>query len=324
MYSFSELQAIVEQEIQSRRFNDEPHGLYAPVNYVLSLGGKRLRPVLTLASCNLFSPDISKAIGAAIGIEIFHNFTLLHDDVLDNADKRRNRPAVHVKWDINTAILSGDAMSVLAYRYISQMPPDSLEKVLSLFSDTALQVCEGQQYDMDFEKRTEVSQEEYIEMIRLKTAVLIACSLGSGAIIGGASGNDSELIYQFGINLGLAFQLQDDYLDVYGESGIFGKKTGGDILSNKKTFLLISALETADEKQSEKLKYWLSVKKFDPAEKVKAVKDIFTELNIGRLTCGRIKYYSDKALHLLGQVDVPAEKKEVLHQITEKLRVRMY
>ncbi len=247
--------------------DDEPRTLYDPARYTLSLGGKRLRPLLTLMATDLFGKDVDEALDAATAVEIFHNFSLLHDDLMDKADMRRGYPTVHKKWDANSAILSGDAMVIEAYRYIAKVPVALLPEILDTFSTAAIQICQGQQHDMDFEKRTDVSEKEYLEMIRLKTAVLIGCALKLGAIIAGASSQDAQFMYEYGINLGLAFQLKDDLLDVYGDPRTFGKKIGGDILCNKKTFLLIKALKNSGKSQRESLEQWLSASDFDPEEK---------------------------------------------------------
>ena len=248
-----EFVALINKTIEEIRYPDQAQGLFAPISYILSLGGKRIRPLLALMANEMFGGDTSDVIMPAIGVEVFHNFTLLHDDLMDNADKRRGEETVHIKWNDNTAILSGDAMQIMAYQFIAQTKPEILQKVLNLFSHTALEICEGQQYDMEFEDRSNVSEEEYLEMIRLKTAVLLGCSLKIGAITGGANEDDANLLYEFGEKIGLAFQLKDDLLDVYADTNVFGKNIGGDILNNKKTFLLISALKLADEKLRQKM-----------------------------------------------------------------------
>lgn len=258
MKKFHDILRIVNTSLEELSWEREPQGLYAPIAYTLSLGGKRVRPALTLMACNLFSDDLTPAIQPALGIEIFHNFTLLHDDIMDKADIRRGKPTVHKYWNENTAILSGDIMQILAYVLISEAPAAHLKKVLDVFSRTAIEVCEGQQYDMDFENRETVDADAYLEMIRLKTAVLLGCSLYIGAIIGGANENDARNLYQFGVNIGIAFQLKDDLLDVYGNEENFGKKVGGDILCNKKTFLLIHAKKLAEGKIKLELNGWLN------------------------------------------------------------------
>ena len=229
MFAFNDILQKIEQEITRLQFTYPPKSLYDPIEYILSLGGKRIRPALVLMACNLYKENVDTAVNPALGLEVFHNFTLLHDDLMDDADKRRNKPTVHKVWNANTAILSGDAMLIAAYQLIGETESESLKEILDLFTRTALEICGGQQYDMEFESRTDVTEEEYIEMIRLKTAVLLACALKMGAIMGNAPKADAETLYQFGINIGLAFQLQDDLLDVYGDTATFGKNIGGDI-----------------------------------------------------------------------------------------------
>ena len=281
MLSFTQISAIIEAEIFCLDFNLSPTELFDPIRYTLSIGGKRIRPTLTLIACNIYNDNIQKAIKPALGMEVFHNFTLLHDDLMDQSDKRRHQPTVHKKWNINTAILSGDAMMIAAYQMIGETCETHLRAILKLFSQTALEICCGQQYDMAYEKRTIVSEDEYMEMIRLKTAVLIACCLKAGAILGGAPEKDADHLYQFGIYLGLAFQLQDDLLDVYGDAETFGKNIGGDILCNKKTFLLIHAIRLADRNQKKVMDYYNdSSNTFSPTEKIAAYTKIYNQLNI--------------------------------------------
>jgi geranylgeranyl diphosphate synthase type II len=320
MLSFQEILERVEQEIAYLRFNKPPkNSLYAPIVYVLSLGGKRVRPALTLAACNIYSDSIEASIAPALCLEIFHNFTLLHDDLIDNADMRRNQPTVHKLWNENTAILSGDAMLITAYKLMAESPPLHLKEMLDLFTNTALEICEGQQYDMEFEARTDVTEEEYLEMIRLKTAVLMACSLKTGAIAGGASEEEATHLYQYGLYIGLAFQLQDDLLDVYGDPATFGKKIGGDILSNKKTFLLTYALKQSSPQQRDKMHRWFEQKTFDPAEKIAAFRRIYDELQVKEVTTAKIEEYYDKARHHLQQLKVPKERLTVLSESTDLL-----
>lgn len=280
MLSFNEILQKVEREISQLSFDYPPKSLYDPIEYILSLGGKRIRPALALMACNLYKENIDNVINPALGIEVFHNFTLLHDDLMDKADKRRNKPTVHKVWNDNTAILSGDAMLIAAYQLIGKTEPDCLKEIFDLFTDTALEICGGQQYDMEFESRTDVTEPEYIEMIRLKTAVLLACSLKIGAIIGGASQEDADNLYDFGINIGLAFQLQDDLLDVYGDTATFGKNIGGDITCNKKTFLLIHAFELASPEQKAILTSWIDKTQFIPTEKIEVFTNIYNELHL--------------------------------------------
>ena len=303
MYTIADLQKIVEQELSRQAFVVEPKGLYQPIEYVMGMGGKRIRPTLCLAACHLFSDDISSALRPGLSLEIFHNFTLLHDDIMDKAAVRRNQATVHKKWDDNTAILSGDAMLIKAYQYASDTDGRYLKEVLDLFSRTAIEVCEGQLYDMEFEKRNDVTVNEYLNMIRLKTAVLLAASLKTGAIIGGANKKDADLLYEFGENIGLAFQLQDDFLDVYGNIETFGKTIGGDIIANKKTFLLINALHLATGDLQNNLQKWIRAKFFDHAKKIEAVRDIYNELKVDELAGNKMNFYFDKAMSALNRVN---------------------
>ena len=286
------------------------------------MGGKRLRPVLAYMSSNLFSDNVDKTTYPAIGLEIFHNFSLLHDDLMDNASIRRGQPTVHIKWDPNTAVLSGDAMLIDAYKYIAKVPLNILPTILEIFTTTAMEVCEGQQYDMDFEKRLDVIESEYIEMIRLKTAVLLAASLKIGAILGDAKHDDVERLYEFGLNIGLAFQLKDDLLDVYGDPLNFGKEIGGDIISNKKTFLLIKALEASNKENKTTLSKWIQATSFDVNAKIKAVKDIYDELNLESTTEKLIQKYYLAALNCLTEVNVSDDRKKELLMYTNDLMNR--
>jgi geranylgeranyl diphosphate synthase type II len=323
MLSFEQILTKVETEISKIYFTEQPRSLFEPIEYTLSIGGKRIRPALTLMSCNICMEDVEPAVKAALGLEVFHNFTLLHDDLMDEADKRRNKPTVHIKWNNNTAILSGDAMLIAAYQLIGETPSQYLKKILDLFSQTALEICCGQQYDIEFEKRDDVSEDEYIEMIRLKTAVLIACCLKTGAIIGGASDKDSEHLYRFGIFIGLAFQLQDDLLDVYGDEKTFGKSIGGDILCNKKTFLLINALKSAGQEQKATMKYFENqINKYKPEEKIKAFTEIYNQLNIRELTHLKINFYYEKAINELNKIKTLQTGLTELYRISEILMNR--
>ena len=324
MKTFNEINDIISAELNGINWNKAPNGLYDPIAYVLSLGGKRIRPALTLMSCNLFSNDLTPAIPSAIGLEIFHNFTLLHDDIMDKADVRRGRPTVHKKWDENTAILSGDVMQIKAFQFMAQTPIDQLKRSLDLFSITAAEICEGQQYDVEFEGRDTVEAEEYLEMIRLKTAVLLACSLQIGAWIGGANEKDADLLYEIGINLGLAFQLKDDLLDVYGDEATFGKKIGGDILCNKKTYLLIHALELAQGQDAEDLKNWLMPTEIEDGEaKIHAVRSIFNRAGVKEICEEKMNFYFKKAMKQLDLVAVTQDKKHELRTLSEKLMYRL-
>ena len=324
MRTASEIIAFVNNAIATMPLDRKPEGLYAPVKYVLSLGGKRIRPVLMLMAYELYRDDIETILPTALGIETYHNYTLLHDDVMDKADMRRGRPTVHKVWDENTAILSGDSMLVLAYQLMGQTDEKHLRNVLSLFTETALEIGEGQQYDMEFETRMDVREDEYIEMIRLKTSVLLACALKLGAILADASDADAERLYRFGECLGLAFQLQDDLLDVYGDEATFGKAIGGDIVTNKKTYMLINALGLADERQNAELHRWLAATDFDRQEKVQAVTAIYNELGIRQLCEEKIKHYFNEAQRLLEQVSVADERKEPLRQYAAQMMKRQY
>ena len=271
---------MVNDFIASLPYERQPQSIYAPIRYVLSIGGKRLRPVLMLLAYNLYKEHPEDILMTACGLETYHNYTLLHDDLMDNADVRRGQPTVHRKWDANTAILSGDSMLVLSYQRIMQCAPEKMKEILTLFTETALQIGEGQQYDMEFEHRTDVTEAEYIEMIRLKTSVLLACATKMGAILADAPAEDADTLYRFGETLGLAFQLQDDLLDVYGDPAVFGKAIGGDIVCNKKTYMLINAQQRANRQQREELNRWLSASTFDREEKISAVTTIYNQLGI--------------------------------------------
>ncbi|NDV82420.1 polyprenyl synthetase family protein [Bacteroides sp. 51] len=299
-----------------------PEGLYTPIDYVLSMGGKRIRPVLMLMAYNLYKDDVSAALAPATGIEMYHNYTLLHDDLMDRADMRRGKKTVHKVWNDNTAILSGDAMLVLAYQYVAEAPLSSLKEMLDLFSVTALEICEGQQYDVDFEQRDDVAEQDYLEMIRLKTAVLLAASLKMGAIQGGASGQDADLLYDFGINIGLAFQLKDDFLDVYGDPAIFGKNIGGDILCNKKTYMMIKTMELANGQQKAELNKWMQTQTFNPEEKISAVIEIYNEVGIKELCENKMREYYNSAMRSLDKVSVEKETKNELINLVHELMYR--
>lgn len=322
MFTAPQILDKINNYISAQQFTHKPKGLYEPVEYVLSLGGKRIRPLLMLMAYNLYKEDLASAYAPATGLEVYHNYTLLHDDLMDRADLRRGKPTVHKVWNENTAILSGDAMLVLAYQYMAACKPEYLKEVLDLFSRTALEICEGQQLDMEFESRKDVSEDEYIDMIRLKTAVLLASALKIGAILGGASAQDAECLYQFGVRLGIAFQLKDDLLDVYGDTEVFGKKTGGDILCNKKTYMLIKALERVDGQQRKELNDWLDAVSFDPAEKVQAVTSIYDRLNIRQICENKMRQYYDLAMESLNAVSVIEEKKHELKNIMKLLMYR--
>ncbi len=323
MKSFNEITEIVSAEIAKLNWSMQPQGLYEPIAYTLSMGGKRLRPALTLMACNLYSENLEPAIAPALGIEVFHNFTLLHDDIMDRADIRRGRPTVHKRWDDNTAILSGDVMQIAAYQLIAQTPLEYLKPVLDLFSATAREICEGQQLDVDFEAIDEVKPDDYLEMIRLKTAVLLACSLKTGALIGGANIVDANELYEFGLNMGLAFQLKDDLLDVYGDEAAFGKKIGGDILCNKKTYLLIHALKLAKGADFEDLSNCLKKSYQQPEEKIKRVTEMYNKLKVKNICEDKMMFYFDKAVANLDKLKVETAKKHELRNLAEKLLSRI-
>lgn len=312
MKTSKEILGIVSRYIDSLPYERQPQSLYEPVKYVLSAGGKRIRPSFVLMAYNIFKDDVETALPAAAALETYHNYTLLHDDLMDNADMRRGRPTVHKKWDANTAILSGDTMLSLAYLHLAKVDSQYLKPALDLFTETALEVSEGQQFDMEFETRHDVTEEEYIEMIRLKTSVLLACALKMGALLGGASDEDSDLIYRFGEKVGLAFQLQDDYLDVYGDPDVFGKAIGGDIVSNKKTYMLINAWNRADERTRAELQRWIEADDFARKEKVEAVTAIYNRLGIDRLAEKKISEYFDESRQYLSRVSVDESRKAVL------------
>ena len=323
MLSIEQILIKVEAEIGKIRFDLSPQSLFKPIEYTLDLGGKRIRPSMTLIACNIYSQNIDNAIKPAMGLEIFHNFTLLHDDLMDQADKRRNRPTVHKKWNTNTAILSGDAMVIAAYQLMGETHEPFLKRILSLFSRTALEICCGQQYDMDFEELKNVSEDQYLEMIRLKTAVLIACCLKTGAIIGGAPEKDAEILYRFGIYIGLSFQLQDDLLDVYGDTTTFGKNIGGDILCGKKTFLLINAINNANEKQKAIMDFYGNPENtFTPTEKIQAYTEIYNQLNIKTITQDKINNLYELAMNELTLLEVETKQLSELIKFSSMLMLR--
>ena len=324
MHTLEECCSLIEKHINRLNIGlKAPRNLYEPIEYVLKQGGKRLRPAMTLMACNLFSEEVQQAVMPAVAIEVFHNFTLLHDDVMDKADIRRNQPTVHKKWSENAAILSGDAMQVLAYQYITQSRQDLLPSLLQVFSDTALQVCEGQQYDMNFETRSDVSIEEYRHMITLKTAVLLASSLKIGAICGDADKQNVEALYHFGISLGLTFQILDDWLDVYSDPKVFGKATGGDILTGKKTFLLITALERADAATSSQLTALLNNREIADDVKITQVKALYDRLDVNRTVQQTIDEYYIETMQYLQKVQIADDsRKEGLKNLAGMLLKR--
>lgn len=309
----------LNEEFTKQTYGEHPEELYEPIRYLMDLGGKRLRPLMTLMATALFTDDWQKAIKPASAVEIFHNFTLMHDDIMDNAPLRRGKPTVHAKWNNNTAILSGDVMLVQAYEQLMHVEDGKFKKALKRFNRTAAEVCEGQQLDMNFESRETVTEAEYLEMIKLKTSVLLGYALELGGIIGGASEKSCELLYEIGINIGLGFQLKDDLLDVYGDPEKFGKQVGGDILSNKKTFMLIEALEKAEGSTKESLLYWLAVKEYDNVEKVKAVTAIYDTLGIKQIAQTKINEYFEKGFQYLNNLKVDEDRKDELRTFTETL-----
>ena len=312
MYTSKELLEIVNHYLDSLAYNRKPASLYEPIKYVLDLGGKRIRPILMLLSYNLYKDNPKDILSAACALETYHNYTLLHDDLMDEAPLRRGQQTVHKKWNDNQAVLSGDSMLVLAYERLAKCDTKHLEAVLHLFTETALQIGEGQQYDMEFEMRNDVTVEEYIEMIRLKTSVLLACATKMGAILADASKEDAENLYKFGEQIGLAFQLQDDYLDVYGDAKVFGKKIGGDITSNKKTYMLITAFNQANAEQRAELEKWINKSDFDTEEKIAAVTRLYNEIGVDKLAKEKMGFYYEQGKKFLDAVKLPDERKEAL------------
>ena len=324
MMTSQEILKLVNNHLDSLADERQPRHLYEPIEYVLSLGGKRIRPTLMLLAYNLYREHPEDILMPACGIETYHNYTLLHDDLMDQADLRRGHETVHKRWDANTAILSGDSMLVLAYQRMAQCSPDKLKEVIDVFTQTALEIGEGQQYDMDFERRNDVTEAEYIEMIRLKTSVLLACALKIGAILGNASAEDADNLYRFGEKIGLAFQLQDDFLDVYGDSKVFGKAIGGDIVSNKKTYMLINAFNRANAKQRAELERWTLLKDFDRQEKIDAVTALYNDMGIDRLAQDKMATYYEESKKYLAAVQVPTEKKRELTAYVQQMMKRTY
>lgn len=324
MKTADEILKMVNEFLDHLSYDRKPESLYEPIKYVLSMGGKRIRPTLMLLAYNLYKENPEDILMNACALETYHNYTLLHDDLMDNADMRRGHLTVHKKWNDNTAILSGDSMLVLAFQRMMQCDTKHLKDILDLFTVTALEIGEGQQYDMEFETRNDVKEDEYIEMIRLKTSVLLACALKIGAILADASAEDADNLYKFGEQIGLAFQLQDDYLDVYGDSKVFGKEIGGDITSNKKTYMLINAFNKANDAQRKELTRWVSARDFDRNEKVDAVTRLYNEIGIDQLAQDKIAYYFAQSKKYLDAVNVPEEKKEELRKYAQKMMKRQY
>ena len=322
MYAISQYQDIVTTHFNSLVFKKEPNNLYEPIRYILSLGGKRLRPVLTLMATEVFDVDCKKALAAATAVEVFHNFSLIHDDIMDDAPLRRGKETVHEKWNINTGILSGDAMLILAYQYFEGYEPAIFRELAKLFSKTALEVCEGQQYDVDFETRDDVTIPEYLKMIEYKTAVLVGAAMKMGAIVAQTSAENANDIYDFGLNLGIAFQLQDDYLDAFGNPETFGKQVGGDIIENKKTYLYLKALEFASDNEKEQLLHLFSIQPNDNVDKINSVKEIFNQTGAGEATQKAIENFTFKALETLEKMNIDSNKKIILKAFAENLMNR--
>lgn len=322
MYTLAEARNLIDKHLDNIKFPDEPRELYDPVRYILSIGGKRIRPALCLLACDMFAGSVDSALHPATAIEIFHNFTLLHDDIMDRSELRRGQETVHVRWDENVAILSGDVMSILASRFMNEAPGAVLRNVNDVFLRTAMEVCEGQQMDMNFEKKQTVEEEEYLKMIELKTAVLIAASLKIGAMLGGAAERNAAELYHFGRDLGIAFQLQDDLLDAYGDPEMFGKKPGMDIVDNKKTILMITALKDAGKEQKKTLLGWLDAENFDPEEKVQSVMKIFDELQIREKVEKIINRFYEASIKSLDNLNTPRERKSELYAFSEYLMQR--
>lgn len=322
MHAISHYQDIVTAHFKSLVLKKEPKNLYEPIQYILSLGGKRLRPVLTLMSAEVFDVDSKKALDAATAVEVFHNFSLIHDDIMDDAPLRRGNETVHEKWNINTGILSGDAMLILAYQYFEGYEPTIFRELAKLFSKTALEVCEGQQYDVDFETRDDVTIAEYLKMIKCKTAVLVGASMKMGAIVAQTSAENANAIYDFGLNLGIAFQLQDDYLDAFGNPETFGKQVGGDIIENKKTYLYLKAIEFASPNEKEQLRHLFSIQPSDNLDKINSVKEIFNQTGASEATQNAIQHYTFKAFETLEKMNIGNDKKVILKAFGEKLMSR--
>lgn len=321
MKTFDQYLSIVNEAINNikDRYPKQPADLYNPIYYTMALGGKRLRPVLMLMACEAVGGKAGDALIPAIGLELFHNFTLLHDDLMDRADVRRGKPTVYRKWNDNVAILSGDAMLTMATQHIARARAEVLPEVMELFNKTAMEIYEGQQWDMDFESRTDVKVDEYLEMIRLKTSVLLGCACKMGAILGGASKALANDFYHMGVNIGLAFQLQDDVLDVWGDPATFGKATGGDIMNNKKTFLLINAMNMATGDDAVELNHWLSATDADPAQKIPAVTAIYEKLGLRDMSDGYISMYSNHALETLAAMRIDKDAAQAFADLTVKL-----
>lgn len=322
MHTISQYQEFLSDYLQSQYESKEPKNLYEPIHYILDLGGKRIRPVLTLMAAEIFDTNYTKALPAALAVEVFHNFSLVHDDIMDDAPLRRGKQTVHEKWDLNTGILSGDAMLILAYQYFEQYEPVVFRDLAKLFSKTAIEVCEGQQWDVDFEQRNDVTIPEYLKMIQYKTAVLVAAAMKMGAIIAETSQENANLIYDFGLNLGLAFQLQDDFLDAFGDPETFGKQVGGDIIENKKTFLYLKAVAFSKEERAQELRRLFSIHPEDSTEKIETVKEIFNTSGASKATQDAIQDFTFKAFQTLEKMNISTDKKELLKAFGENLMGR--
>lgn len=322
MHTIEAYRSFFLDRIKQETLNREPDNLYAPIRYIMNLGGKRLRPVLTLLTAEIFGASYKDALSAAIAIEVFHNFSLVHDDIMDAAPVRRGQPTVHEKWNTTTAILSGDAMLILAYQYFEDYEPKVFLALAKLFSRTALQVCEGQQWDIDFENSENVLLKDYLKMIEYKTAVLVAAAMEMGAIIANASKEDCAAIYNFGLNLGIAFQIQDDYLDAFGNPENFGKQIGGDIIENKKTYLYLKALEFGSKSETVELKKYFTAQNHGNQEKVEAVKMLFLSSGAAKEALKGIEEYTQKAFEILESINIDADKKNILHQFGKNLMKR--
>ncbi|WP_291101876.1 MULTISPECIES: polyprenyl synthetase family protein [unclassified Flavobacterium] len=322
MLSINQYQEQFLTYLKNQKIVKEPKNLYQPIDYILQLGGKRMRPVLTLMSTEVFDADYKKALPAALAVEVFHNFSLIHDDIMDDAPLRRGKITVHEKWNVNTGILSGDAMLILAYQYFEQYQPKIFRKLAKLFSKTALEVCEGQQYDVDFETRDDVTIPEYLKMIEYKTAVLVAAAMKMGAIVAETSEENANLIYDFGLNLGLAFQLQDDYLDAFGDPETFGKQVGGDIIENKKTYLYLKAIEFSSAEERKQLLHLFSIQPDDNTDKINTVKEIFNATSASKATHKSIENFTLKAFETLEKMNISDDKKAILRDFGVNLMGR--
>lgn len=322
MHALSHYQELISAYFTELHLNKEPKNLYEPIEYILHLGGKRMRPILTLMATEVFDVDCKKALAAATAIEVFHNFSLVHDDIMDDAPLRRGNETVHEKWNVNTGILSGDAMLILAYQHFEEYEPKIFRELAKLFSKTALEVCEGQQYDVDFETRDDVTIPEYLKMIEYKTAVLVGAAMKMGAIVAETSEENANLIYDFGLNLGIAFQLQDDYLDAFGDPETFGKQVGGDIIENKKTYLYLKAMEFSNANEKEQLTHLFSIQPSDNSDKIESVKSIFNQTKASEATQKAIQEYTFKAFETLEKMNISNDKKVMLKAFGENLMSR--